>query len=486
MAVSSECDEFSFLSDRVVDLSDNRLRLVDTPDRGRCLLAAQAMPTGSRICDAPVIPHGSDLGRHLAAIVAPSSDGKGDVANRFGSGELLAGLDFLASLVKALSAEDAEGILRPLWALYRFPPDESGENPRVPMVRRWHKRWTGSLSASLPVERVEAAWRHVVPNWRRLATGCTHGSWIEDMSGSQQVSFGHQAICGLWQLMALCEHSCDPNCALSHDGSNLWFCVLRDIPEGAAVTTSYLDLAGLCLPVRLRRRETSEWGFQCACTRCLDELSSQPPSRNQQGEPAALAQVAIPERPRWASVQALLELCSQPPGDEECERTSYCQALRGLQKAAQQLHGIASPTAQSLLLRAAIFAPSVASQKEASQEHLDMCTHLHGETSAVACRARVLFEKPCDFLRQVTAEARGQSHSYSNGASQKGHLSEHHNDVMHLEDDGIDILVWSELREMYRRYLCARAWPRRRVPVHEAYYIPSGLGAGDEDVGRTG
>ena len=77
-------------------------------------------------------------------------------------------------------------------------------------------------------------------------------------------------VCGLWLQMALCEHSCEPNCSLVHvhypaakflmctltgldglsvptaeDGTDLWFVALRNIPEGSAAAKRNLHLASI-------------------------------------------------------------------------------------------------------------------------------------------------------------------------------------------------------------------------------------------------
>ena len=94
-------------------------------------------------------------------------------------------------------------------------------------------------------------------------------------------------VCGLWLQMALCEHSCEPNCSLVHvhypvsnevsdvyihwsgwsipchavrhglsvptaeDGTDLWFVALRAIPEGSASAKRTLLLAFIVFLVDL-------------------------------------------------------------------------------------------------------------------------------------------------------------------------------------------------------------------------------------------
>ena len=52
--------------------------------------------------------------------------------------------------------------------------------------------------------------------------------------------------------MALCEHSCDPNCCLLHDGDDLWFVALRAIGQGSASDGLKVVPPGLELSNRMR------------------------------------------------------------------------------------------------------------------------------------------------------------------------------------------------------------------------------------------
>ena len=45
----------------------------------------------------------------------------------------------------------------------------------------------------------------------------------------------------------------------------------RDVMEGEELCNSYVDTS---LPLRRRRRELKEYGFECVCDRCLRELSA--------------------------------------------------------------------------------------------------------------------------------------------------------------------------------------------------------------------
>ena len=347
---ANEAEDFRALAPRVAALSGGRLRLINTADRGRCLVAATALPAGTQICDRPVVPHGTDRGAHLAGAVAPDLK----QAARFASPDLLVALDFLASLVRALAdgaCEGKGGRLAWLWPFGRPVAHEAhllkflyafeGKVEQVPMIRLWHSRWVPEL-ASLPVERVEAAWSHVVPNWRRLVSAVPKGEWVRGPDGPE-MSLGHTTVCGLWLLMALCEHSCDPSCVLVHDGRDLRITTLRPLLPGEAITTSYLNIQGLQRPVEQRQRQLTEWGFKCACSRCIAELQREPgPAAQEQSE---------------SEMEALFDLWRRPPGEAEEERSGYCESLARLGDLARRVHGgAADPTTQSQLLLSALFA----------------------------------------------------------------------------------------------------------------------------------
>lgn len=250
--------------------------------------------------------------------------------------------------------------------------------------------------------------------------------------------------------MALCEHSCDPNTALLHDGDDLWFCVLRDITAGEAITTSYLDLEGLFLPVRLRRKRLHEaWQFTCTCARCLGELTAAG-----QG-PRSL--------PNFGVVNALVERCRELPGEEESERVAYCASLNELGCVAFELHGTTQPTAQSLLLRAAIFAPDGAPQEEACRAHLEACEWLHGQNSELVSSARLLLEDPAAFLREAISMAGSPISDDSGGGLPVG--------MSIAQAD--DAVARAALRDMYRQHLHARVWPRCRAPALGGRFVAS-------------
>ena len=50
------------LEEHVTSASEGRLRLIETPDRGRCLESLVDLPEGHRWRDTAVIPHGSSFG----------------------------------------------------------------------------------------------------------------------------------------------------------------------------------------------------------------------------------------------------------------------------------------------------------------------------------------------------------------------------------------------------------------------------------------
>ncbi|CAK9056512.1 unnamed protein product [Durusdinium trenchii] len=243
------------LPDQVADASGGRLRLVDTLDRGRSLEAAVDLPVGHRWRDTPVLPHGSNLGKYLIQACPDCEE------DEHFSSDFVAALDFLASLLLQGCQSDV------LSKLYSF----TKEATEVPMIQHWHKRWRSDLTERITVAELEEAWIHVVPNWRQLKVSCPVVRRAA-VNGVDVPLLSHDVVCGLWLQMALCEHSCDPNCSLVHDGEDLWFITVRPIPAGSAVTTSYLNMESLMKPTSLRREELREvWGFDCACSRCAKD-----------------------------------------------------------------------------------------------------------------------------------------------------------------------------------------------------------------------
>eukprot|EP00191_Tetraselmis_sp_GSL018_P000048 CAMPEP_0177605720 /NCGR_PEP_ID=MMETSP0419_2-20121207/16863_1 /TAXON_ID=582737 /ORGANISM="Tetraselmis sp., Strain GSL018" /LENGTH=421 /DNA_ID=CAMNT_0019099911 /DNA_START=668 /DNA_END=1929 /DNA_ORIENTATION=- len=89
---------------------------------------------------------------------------------------------------------------------------------------------------------------------------------------------GRLQLC-LFSLVSFCNHSCEPNAALSRprkesDGERALY-TLRQIPRGEELTICY-DSNLLWLPQRYRKARTAKtWGFECRCQRCVEELSTQ-------------------------------------------------------------------------------------------------------------------------------------------------------------------------------------------------------------------
>ena len=406
------------LAERVAETSKGQFRLIDTPDRGRCLEATVDLPAGHRIRDLPILPHGSSVGRHLAEATESSEDIK--------SVELLAALDFLASMVLAGSHHSHADLLM---SLYEF----EGAPPRVPMIRRWHKKWKPAVAAALDISLLEKAWAHVVPNWRQLTVSAPCWRLIDSPAGLQE-ALSHDIVCGLWLHMALCEHSCDPNCALLHDGESLWFTALRPISAGSPITTSYLSVGGLLRTRAERQEELREtWGFDCACPRCTSEAG--------QAEQAEQAE-AEEGLGGLGDLETLLRSCSSPPEVFESPESQqeYCQNLCQLQKRVRQLHGTSSPSPAelALLLLEAIFAEPEQDAQDATERHWLACLRILGDSSAYTRWASQLLNRPQDCLdRDVQgSDSRTESQTV---ATARG-----------------------PLREAYARHFASRRWARRR------------------------
>lgn len=374
------------LAERVVRISDGRLRLVNTEDRGRCLVAAVDLPRGARFRDFAVVPHGSDQGRHLAAAV----DLEQQEAQRVASSELLAALDFLASLVQVLAADtrgQTEGDVPALWNLYKAPP--SGKQV---LLRTWHRRFSAELQKAVPLATLQTVWAHVVPNWRQLRAAIPHGSFVEDAEGSRHFVLLQETICGLWLLMSMCEHSCDPSCALCHDGDDLWLLTLRPIPVGSHLSTSYLNLEMLCQPTSMRRAALLEsWGFTCACSKCL-------------ASPPEDASVKL-ELAQFARAQQLIASCRSPPKDRTAEGlASFFAGLAELRGIAERLHsGVRfQPTSQALLLLEAFLCDPI----EARTSLREALEAMFGDCSVPAKWAKLLEDVPEQLLEMEMEKAR--------------------------------------------------------------------------------
>ena len=82
---------------------------------------------------------------------------------------------------------------------------------------------------------------------------------------------------GLFPLQATMNHSCEPNVTLvkeegdeERDG-RVVARTTRDVAAGEELCNTYVDVT---LPVRRRRRELREYGFECDCARCVRELQA--------------------------------------------------------------------------------------------------------------------------------------------------------------------------------------------------------------------
>ena len=82
---------------------------------------------------------------------------------------------------------------------------------------------------------------------------------------------------GIFPLQAMLNHSCEPNVTLlkeegpeEHDG-RVVARLMRDVAAGEELCNAYVDIS---LPVRRRRRELREYGFECDCPRCERELAA--------------------------------------------------------------------------------------------------------------------------------------------------------------------------------------------------------------------
>lgn len=393
------------LAERVREMSGGSFRLVDTGDvMGRCLEAAVDLPLGWRLRDVPIAPHGTDLGLRLISAAPKGGD-------RVASADLLAGLDFLASVVTSLATPpDGETAAMDLiWDMYA-PTSDSDAPQRVSMARKWHRNWHPEISASVPVTTVETAWAHVVFNWRQMSCSLPRFATVEreDAAGSEPVlALKQDSVCGLWLFMALCEHSCNPSCGLMHDGTDLWFVPLRPIKAGERISCSYVRLSVMCQPAEDRQDELKRWGFACGCNRCAAELQ-QP----------------------WLQGEFNFEVVACLPSEDDDERERYWETLNELRTLARRVEGGASPSEQALLQLMAIFAPE-ARLEDAHLQHLAVCSKLYGEDSPVTVFAAKLQSDPHGLFVDAGVSA-----------------------------DGDDLRA--RVRELWRSGFQARSWPRRR------------------------
>lgn len=82
---------------------------------------------------------------------------------------------------------------------------------------------------------------------------------------------------GIFPMQATLNHSCEPNVTLlkeegaeERDG-RVVARLMRDVAAGEELCNAYVDIS---LPVRRRRRELREYGFECDCARCERELKA--------------------------------------------------------------------------------------------------------------------------------------------------------------------------------------------------------------------
>lgn len=77
----------------------------------------------------------------------------------------------------------------------------------------------------------------------------------------------------LIDLHSLVNHSCEPNCVSSYDGTNVYMIALKDISSGEEITVSYTDTAK---SRNIRKQFLNEnLFFDCQCNLCSsDEFSS--------------------------------------------------------------------------------------------------------------------------------------------------------------------------------------------------------------------
>ena len=82
---------------------------------------------------------------------------------------------------------------------------------------------------------------------------------------------------GLFPLQATLNHSCEPNVSLlkatgdEESDGRIVARTTRDVAAGDELCNPYVDVT---LPLRRRRRELREYGFECDCARCVRELAA--------------------------------------------------------------------------------------------------------------------------------------------------------------------------------------------------------------------
>lgn len=82
---------------------------------------------------------------------------------------------------------------------------------------------------------------------------------------------------GLYPMQATLNHSCSPNVTLLKEtvdeeaDGRVVARTTADVAQGEELCNSYVDIS---LPLRRRRRELREYGFDCTCERCVRELAA--------------------------------------------------------------------------------------------------------------------------------------------------------------------------------------------------------------------
>ena len=80
-----------------------------------------------------------------------------------------------------------------------------------------------------------------------------------------------------FRVISNINHSCVPNVTLLKEAESaeerdgrVVARTTRDVAEGEELCNAYVDVS---LPLRRRRRELREYGFECDCPRCVQELA---------------------------------------------------------------------------------------------------------------------------------------------------------------------------------------------------------------------
>ncbi|XP_056423149.1 histone-lysine N-methyltransferase SMYD3 isoform X2 [Hyla sarda] len=72
---------------------------------------------------------------------------------------------------------------------------------------------------------------------------------------------------GLYPSMSLLNHSCDPNCVITFEGTRLHLRAVKEIPQGEELTISYIDVM---MPSHMRQMQFQrQYCFTCDCNRCV-------------------------------------------------------------------------------------------------------------------------------------------------------------------------------------------------------------------------